>query len=149
MTGISRMPTAFTCTSAARKRHLRYQTKICSNQQGSGRIETASEYAWYAVAIGVPLGLATTGIMHALGPSLYAHMGVSGHALTIAVSTIISAFNSLTLSPALCALMLKPRQKGTYAAMPRLANETGLGEVIAGCSFAAPLDGEMGGFRRS
>lgn len=29
-------------------------------------------------------------------------------ALTIAVSTIISAFNSLTLSPALCALLLKP-----------------------------------------
>jgi multidrug efflux pump subunit AcrB len=30
-------------------------------------------------------------------------------ALTIATSTIISAFNSLTLSPALCALLLKPR----------------------------------------
>lgn len=30
-------------------------------------------------------------------------------ALTIAVSTVISAFNSLTLSPALCALLLKPR----------------------------------------
>jgi multidrug efflux pump subunit AcrB len=29
--------------------------------------------------------------------------------LTIAVSTILSAFNSLTLSPALCALLLKPR----------------------------------------
>ncbi|HWL51368.1 MAG TPA: multidrug efflux RND transporter permease subunit [Chthoniobacteraceae bacterium] len=29
-------------------------------------------------------------------------------ALTVAVSTIISAFNSLTLSPALCALMLQP-----------------------------------------
>jgi multidrug efflux pump len=38
--------------------------------------------------------------------------GISGQfykqfALTIAVSTVISAFNSLTLSPALCALMLK------------------------------------------
>src|SRR5512143_2917221 len=29
-------------------------------------------------------------------------------ALTIAVSTVISAFNSLTLSPALAALLLKP-----------------------------------------
>src|SRR5439155_26857386 len=29
-------------------------------------------------------------------------------ALTIAVSTLISAFNSLTLSPALCALLLQP-----------------------------------------
>ena len=33
-------------------------------------------------------------------------------ALTIAVSTVISAFNSLTLSPALSALLLKPRQQG-------------------------------------
>jgi multidrug efflux pump subunit AcrB len=30
-------------------------------------------------------------------------------AMTIAVSTLISAFNSLTLSPALTALLLKPR----------------------------------------
>jgi HAE1 family hydrophobic/amphiphilic exporter-1 len=34
-------------------------------------------------------------------------------AVTIAVSVIISAFNALTLSPALCALMLKPKVKGT------------------------------------
>jgi multidrug efflux pump subunit AcrB len=44
-------------------------------------------------------------------------------ALTIAVSTVISAFNSLTLSPALSALLLRPR--GPYGApvqpMPRLA----------------------------
>ncbi len=33
-------------------------------------------------------------------------------ALTIAVSTVISAFNSLTLSPALTALLLRPRDKG-------------------------------------
>src|SRR5437763_3043649 len=33
-------------------------------------------------------------------------------ALTIAVSTLLSAFNSLTLSPALSALLLKPREKG-------------------------------------
>ena len=33
-------------------------------------------------------------------------------ALTIAVSTLISAFNSLTLSPALAALLLKPHGKG-------------------------------------
>ncbi len=37
-------------------------------------------------------------------------------ALTIAVSTLISAFNSLTLSPALCALLLRPRQHGHAAA---------------------------------
>ncbi len=43
--------------------------------------------------------------------------GISGQffkqfALTIAASTAISAFNSLTLSPALCALLLKPHGHG-------------------------------------
>jgi HAE1 family hydrophobic/amphiphilic exporter-1 len=34
-------------------------------------------------------------------------------AVTIAVSVMFSAFNALSLSPALCALMLKPKVKGT------------------------------------
>ncbi len=42
-------------------------------------------------------------------------------ALTIAVSTILSAFNSLTLSPALSAILLRPRVKGKYDALPRPA----------------------------
>jgi multidrug efflux pump len=42
-------------------------------------------------------------------------------ALTIAVSTVISAFNSLTLSPALAALLLKPRQRGVYQTLPLIA----------------------------
>ena len=42
-------------------------------------------------------------------------------ALTIAVSTLLSAFNSLTLSPALCALLLKPREEGRYEALPWFA----------------------------
>jgi len=43
-------------------------------------------------------------------------------ALTIAVSTLISAFNSLTLSPALTALLLKPRVKGSMTPpLPRVA----------------------------
>ncbi|MBV8555229.1 MAG: efflux RND transporter permease subunit, partial [Planctomycetaceae bacterium] len=41
-------------------------------------------------------------------------------ALTIATSTVISAFNSLTLSPALAALLLRSRAKGRYEALPRL-----------------------------
>jgi multidrug efflux pump subunit AcrB len=41
-------------------------------------------------------------------------------ALTIAVSTLISAFNSLTLSPALTALLLRPRNKETAPPLPRL-----------------------------
>jgi multidrug efflux pump len=57
--------------------------------------------------------------------------GISGQfykqfALTIAASTIISAFNSLTLSPALCALLLKPHAHGEHGhaqqeALPKLA----------------------------
>ena len=42
-------------------------------------------------------------------------------ALTIAVSTVISAFNSLTLSPALAALLLKPRRPGQFEALPPMA----------------------------
>jgi multidrug efflux pump subunit AcrB len=42
-------------------------------------------------------------------------------ALTIAVSTVISAFNSLTLSPALSALLLRHRQKGAFEALPWFA----------------------------
>ncbi|MSU79494.1 MAG: multidrug efflux RND transporter permease subunit [Gemmataceae bacterium] len=47
-------------------------------------------------------------------------------ALTIAVSTVISAFNSLTLSPALAAILLKPRAKGAYVGLPAVVF-TGLG----------------------
>jgi multidrug efflux pump len=56
--------------------------------------------------------------------------GISGQffkqfALTIAASTVISAFNSLTLSPALCAILLKPHAHGEHGAshqeaLPRL-----------------------------
>jgi multidrug efflux pump len=43
-------------------------------------------------------------------------------AVTIAVSTLLSAFNSLTLSPALCALLLKPPAHGEKAEpLPRIA----------------------------
>ncbi len=40
-------------------------------------------------------------------------------ALTIATSTVISAFNSLTLSPALAALLIRPRTAGPQVALPR------------------------------
>ncbi len=42
-------------------------------------------------------------------------------ALTIAASTIISALNSLTLSPALTAVLLRPQEKATAPPLPRLA----------------------------
>jgi Na+-driven multidrug efflux pump len=59
---------------------------------GTGRTGEASEYAWYAVLLGVPLGLATTALMVALGPTLYGHMGVSGNALEITVSYSFTIF---------------------------------------------------------
>jgi multidrug efflux pump len=39
-------------------------------------------------------------------------------ALTIASSTVISTLNSLTLSPALAAMLLRPRRKGVYDRLP-------------------------------
>jgi hydrophobic/amphiphilic exporter-1 (mainly G- bacteria), HAE1 family len=60
--------------------------------------------------IGIALVLSSVFIpMAALG-------GIKGllnqqFAITIAISVLISAFNALTLSPALAALMLKPRKK--------------------------------------
>src|SRR4051812_12236682 len=58
-------------------------------------------------------------------------------ALTIAVSTVISAFNSLTLSPALAALLLKPRAKGKAEPLPRFAFVLILGYL--GYQFAPGL----------
>jgi len=62
--------------------------------------------------------------------------GISGEfyrqfAVTIAVSTLISAFNSLTLSPALAALLLRPRGKAdSTPPLPRFAF------VLAGAALA-------------
>ena len=41
-------------------------------------------------------------------------------AVTIAISTLLSTFNSLTLSPALCALLLKPRGERVREPLPRI-----------------------------
>jgi multidrug efflux pump len=61
-------------------------------------------------------------------------------ALTIATSTLLSAFNSLTLSPALSALLLKPRDKSvTTEVMPRLSFLL-LGGWMAWRWLTAPLD---------
>jgi multidrug efflux pump subunit AcrB len=57
-------------------------------------------------------------------------------ALTIAVSTIISAFNSLTLSPALAAVLLRSRDKETAPPLPRLG--IALAGAWLGWEFVAP-----------
>ncbi len=61
-------------------------------------------------------------------------------ALTIAISTLISTFNSLTLSPALAVLLLRPRHAGEGEALPRLGL-TVIG-ALAGYFFLGPLLGE-------
>ncbi len=58
-------------------------------------------------------------------------------ALTIATSTVISAFNSLTLSPALAALLIRPRSAGPQVALPRLAYAL-LGAYL-GYTFLSPF----------
>ncbi len=71
--------------------------------------------------------------------------GISGQfyrqfALTIAASTIISAFNSLTLSPALGALLLKPHAHGHghADALPKLGIGI-IGALLANHFLAAPV----------
>jgi putative MATE family efflux protein len=64
---------------------------------GAGRVGDASETAWYAITLGIPLGLVTTVAMIALGPRLYGAMGVSGNALAIAVAYSSTIFAGATL----------------------------------------------------
>jgi HAE1 family hydrophobic/amphiphilic exporter-1 len=60
--------------------------------------------------IGVALVLASVFVPTAFIPGITGRL-YQQFAVTIAVSVIISAFNALTLGPALCALLLRPRQQ--------------------------------------
>ncbi len=62
--------------------------------------------------IGIALVLASVFIPTAFIPGITGRL-YQQFAVTIAVSVLISALNALTLSPALCALLLKPHQKTT------------------------------------
>ncbi len=65
-------------------------------------------------------------------------------ALTIAASTMISTFNSLTLSPALCALLLKPRTAAeAKRPLPRLAFAA-LGGTLGALFLAEYMPGLLG-----
>jgi HAE1 family hydrophobic/amphiphilic exporter-1 len=61
--------------------------------------------------IGVALVLASVFVPTAFIPGITGRL-YQQFAVTIAISVLISAFNALTLSPALCALLLRPRRKG-------------------------------------
>jgi len=61
--------------------------------------------------IGVALVLASVFVPTAFIPGITGRL-YQQFAITIAVSVLISAFNALTLSPALCALLLRRRQPG-------------------------------------
>ena len=65
-------------------------------------------------------------------------------AITIAISVLISAFNALTLSPALAALLLKPQRPRTAAAARWHASSTG-----STASSAAPRTSYVSHLRRS
>jgi hydrophobic/amphiphilic exporter-1 (mainly G- bacteria), HAE1 family len=67
-----------------------------------------------APVIGVALVLASVFVPTAFIPGITGRL-YQQFAVTIAVSVLISAFNALSLSPALCALMLRPRPKQTGA----------------------------------
>src|SRR6201997_3034426 len=62
--------------------------------------------------IGVALVLASVFVPTAFIPGITGRL-YQQFAVTIAISVLISAFNALTLSPALCALLLRPRQVRT------------------------------------
>jgi hydrophobic/amphiphilic exporter-1 (mainly G- bacteria), HAE1 family len=61
--------------------------------------------------VGVALVLASVFVPTAFVPGITGRL-YQQFAITIALSVIISAFNALTLSPALCALLLRPRKMG-------------------------------------
>ncbi|WP_161602273.1 efflux RND transporter permease subunit [Tautonia marina] len=95
--------------------------------------------------------IATTFVMLAVFVPVAFISGISGRfyqqfALTIAVSTVISSINSLTLSPALCAILLKPHDHGPTTerswALPRLAYVVAfafLADVMLGAGIASAL----------
>ena len=64
-----------------------------------------------APVIGIALVLAAVFIPTAFVPGITGRL-YQQFAVTIAVSVLISAFNALTLSPALCVLLLRPKSRG-------------------------------------
>ena len=99
-----------------RERRAQHRARAC--RRARPRTRTMDEVGGAVIAIA--LVLVAVFVPTAFIP------GISGQfyrqfALTIAVSTVISAFNSLTLSPALAALLLKPHDDADAAPRSSLA----------------------------
>lgn len=99
--------------------------------------------ALIAIAAGLSAVFVPAGFISGISGQFYRQF-----ALTIAVATLISAFNSLTLSPALCALLLKPHEHdatghGRRDALPRLGIVllAGLAAYALLPTFVGPLVG--------
>ena len=111
--------------------------------QGQSPVE-ATETAMKEVAsavIGVSLVLAAVFVPSAFLPGLTGQF-FRQFAITVAVSTLLSAMNSLTLSPALAALLLRPHAHGHGPRRDALP-WVGVG-VIAGVAVAALFPGLRG-----
>ncbi|MEM9251360.1 MAG: efflux RND transporter permease subunit [Planctomycetota bacterium] len=81
--------------------------------------------------------IATTAVMMAVFVPASFAPGATGRlfnqfALTIAFSVAISAFNSLTLSPALCGVLLRPRRPGSRPFFLARWFNAGFGAITAG-----------------
>ncbi|WP_437192290.1 efflux RND transporter permease subunit [Planctomicrobium sp. SH527] len=74
-----------------------------SPREASYKAMTEVTPAVIAIAVGLTAVFVPTAFISGISGQFYRQF-----ALTIAVSTLLSAFNSLTLSPALCALLLQP-----------------------------------------
>jgi multidrug efflux pump len=99
-------------------------------------IQAMSEVAGPVIAVGLVLAAVFV-------PCLFIS-GVVGEffrqfAVTIAVSTLISAFNSLTLSPALCALLLKPHGEAERYPLPAVMIAL-IGGFLAATNFGPRLE---------
>jgi multidrug efflux pump subunit AcrB len=97
-------------------------------------LQAMSEVAGPVIAIGL--------VLSAVFVPCAMITGISGQfyrqfALTIAVSTVISTFNSLTLSPALAALLLRPQDDADATPLPRVA--FALAGALLGWKFLSPI----------
>ncbi|MBV8820328.1 MAG: efflux RND transporter permease subunit, partial [Acidobacteriaceae bacterium] len=92
-----------------------------------------------APVIGIAVVLAAVFIPTAFIPGITGRL-YQQFAITIAVSVILSAFNALTLSPTLAALLLRPRQKsrgalGRFFAWFNRMFDRGAGAYARGCGI--------------